>query len=107
VVSTITSGWHSPPAQASFRHAWPHAPQFALLVSRSTQSEPHSTSPPVHWQVPATQCLPLVHAGTQLPLLLEVLEVLEVPEVLEELDELDELDELVPPPPPASGPVTS
>jgi hypothetical protein len=36
-------------------HARPQAPQWAVLVWRSTQEVPHSVVPAGHWQTPATQ----------------------------------------------------
>jgi hypothetical protein len=56
-------GWNAPHAQAPpthvpTPHAFPHAPQFAPLVCRSTHALPQTTSPAGHSHAPATHDAP-------------------------------------------------
>jgi hypothetical protein len=55
----------APPVQA-----FPHAPQWSLLVVTSTQTAPQLTSPAAHVHTPPTQSLPPVHTFLQAPQLL-------------------------------------
>jgi hypothetical protein len=48
-------------------HAAPHAPQFAALVCRSTQSPLHSVAPVSQVQVPAAQVAVAPHWCAQAP----------------------------------------
>jgi hypothetical protein len=49
-------------------HAWPQLPQFAVLMLRSTQPEPHSICPATEQpHAPALQTAPTGHVSPQPP----------------------------------------
>ncbi len=64
-------------------HALPHAPQFCVLVVRSTHCEPHFVSPPLHPDVvhaPFEHASPFGHLLPHAPqLLLSMLRSTHVP----------------------------